>query len=123
MIALKRIKIEKVTLNELYVIKTLTNFLYCSGRKKNSDMINYSVTADPSVISYSGSNFPKQAGLSRQLLVSWLGHVDLFLCLFIYLFYLMANDGKPQHGVPSAGTSCNNMMAKGQQKQTQKKIH
>jgi len=31
----------------------------------------------------------------------------------IYLFiYLTANNGRPEPGVPSAGTSCDNMMAK-----------
>jgi len=30
----------------------------------------------------------------------------------LFLFYLMANDGRPESGMPSAGTSCDNMMAK-----------
>jgi len=39
------------------------------------------------------------------------------LYLFIYLFYLLhltANDSRPEPGVPSAGTSCDNMIVKSQ---------
>jgi len=33
---------------------------------------------------------------------------------FIYLFYLMANDGRLEPGVPSARTSCDNVIVKSQ---------
>jgi len=31
---------------------------------------------------------------------------------FIYLFYLTAHDGRPEPGVPSAGTSCDIVIIK-----------
>jgi len=33
---------------------------------------------------------------------------------YSYVFYLTANDGRPEPGVPSAGTSCDNMTVKSQ---------
>ena len=34
--------------------------------------------------------------------------------IFNYIIYLTANNGRPEPGVPSAGTSCYNMIAKSQ---------
>ena len=40
---------------------------------------------------------------------------SLFSALFIFiLFYLTANDGRPEPGVLSAGTRCDNMIVKSQ---------
>jgi len=41
---------------------------------------------------------------------------------FYFLFYLTANDGRPEPGMPAAGANCDNMMAKCQQTKTQGKI-
>jgi len=36
------------------------------------------------------------------------------MLFYLYLFHLKANDGRPEPGVPSAGTSCDNMIVKSQ---------
>jgi len=36
------------------------------------------------------------------------------MLFYLYLFYLTANDNRPEPGVPSAETSCDNMIVKSQ---------
>ena len=38
----------------------------------------------------------------------------LFFRRYLFLFYLTANDGRPEPGVLSAGTRCDNMIVKSQ---------